>query len=112
MSKILRHRTADGRVRRLLQPTPTLNVILRRRTAEGRVRRILRSATGSAAGVSVITPAALESLAQQSGDNGVLFELLAVLPAPVQVSVERLLASPGKRRFLTTSGRLRVVKRP
>jgi len=111
MSKILRHRTADGRVRRLLEAAPTVNVILRRRTADGRVRRILRSATGSAVGVSVTTPAALESLAQQSGDNGPLLEWLALLPAPVRVSLERLLASPGKRRLLSTPGRLRVVKR-
>lgn len=111
MSKILRHRTADGRLRRLLQPTPTVSVILRRRTADGRVRRILLSAAGSAVGVSVITPTVLEALAQQSGDNGALLEWLALLPPPVRVSLERLLASPGKRRLLSTPGRLRVLKR-
>lgn len=112
MSKILRHRTADGRIRRLLQPPATVNVILRRRTADGRVRRILRSATGSAVDVSVITPAGIESLTQQSGDNGGLLEWLALLPAPVRVSLERLLASPGKQRLLSTPGRRRALKRP
>jgi hypothetical protein len=137
MSEIFRRRAADGRVRRLLQPTPTVNPILRRRTPNGRVRRILRSASGSAVGVSVTTPAALESLARQSGDNGALLEWFAlelhsvailvewlgqankvvadfewaVLPAPVRVSLERLLASPGKRRILSTPGRLRLLKR-
>jgi hypothetical protein len=141
MTKILRHRSADGRVRRLLQATPTVNLILRRRTPDGRVRRIVRSASGSAVGVSVTTPVALESLARQSGDNGALLEWLtlelhsvailvewlgqayrvvaneplsiewAALPAPVQVSLERLLASPGKRRILGTPGRLRLLKR-
>jgi hypothetical protein len=141
MSEIFRRRAADGRVRRLLQPTPTVNPILRRRTPDGRVRRILRSASGSAVGVSVTTPAALESLARQSGDNGALLEWFAlelhsvailvewlgqankvvadealsiewaVLPAPVRVSLERLLASPGKRRILSTPGRLRLLKR-
>ena len=128
MSKILRRRTADGRVRRLLEPSPTVTVILRRRTADGRVRRILGAAAGSAVPVSVITPAALESLARQSGDNGALLEWLgqankvvadevlsiewSALPAPVQVSLERLLASPGKRRLLSTPGRLRLLKWP
>ena len=141
MSKILRHRAADGRVRRLLQPMPTVSLILRRRTPDGRVRRILRSASGSAVGLSVTTPAAVESLARQSGDNGARLEWLvlqlhsvailvewlgqankvvaeeafsiewAALPAPVQVSLERLLASPGKRRILSTPGRLRLLKR-
>jgi hypothetical protein len=141
MSNIFRRRTADGRVRRLLQPTPTVNLIVRRRTPDGRVRRILRSTSRSAVGVSVTTPAAFESLARQSGDNGALFEWLtlelhtvailfewlgqankvvadealsiewAALPAPVRVSLERLLASPGKRRILSTPGRLRVLKR-
>ena len=141
MSKILRRRTADGRVRRLLEPSPTLTVILRRRTADGHVRRILRAAAGSAVPVSVIAPAALESLARQSGDNGALLEWLklalnsvplpvewlgqankvvadetlsiewSALPAPVRVSLERLLASPGKRRLLSTPGRLRLLKR-
>src|SRR5271167_5173037 len=78
MSKILRHRAADGRIRRLLQPTATVSVILRRRTADGRVRRILRSTAGSAIGVSVITAATFESLARQSGDNGVFLEWLAL----------------------------------
>jgi site-specific recombinase XerC len=115
--------------------------ILRRRAADGRVRRILRSAAGSAVPVSVITPAALESLVRQSGDNGALFEWLALelnsvqthvewlvqankvaadevlsiewsaLPAAGRVSLERLLASPGKRRLLSTPGRLRLLKR-
>jgi len=141
MTKILRHRSADGRVRRLLQPTPTVNLILRRRTPDGRVQRIVRSASGSAVGVSVTTPAVLESLARQSGDNGAVLEWLtlelhsvailvewlgqaskvvadealsiewAALPAPVRVSLERLLASPGKRRILSTPGRLRFLKR-
>jgi hypothetical protein len=141
MSKILRHRMADGRVRRLLLPTPTVNLILRRRTPDGRVRRILRLTSGSAVDVSVTTPAALESLARQSGDNGALLESLALelrsvamlvewlgqankvvadealsiewaaLPAPVRVSLERLLASPGERRILSTPGRLRLLKR-
>jgi hypothetical protein len=141
MSDIFRRRAADGRVRRLLQPTPNVTLILRRRTPDGRVRRILRSASGSAVGVSVTTPAALETLARQSGDNGALLEWLALelhnvailvewlgqanrvvadvalsiewaaLPAPVRVSLERLLASPGKRRILGTPGRLRLLKR-
>ena len=141
MSDIFRRRAADGRVRRLLQPTPTVSLILRRRTPDGRVRRILRSASGSAVGVSVTTPVALETLARQSGDNGALLEWLALelhnvailvewlaqahrvvadepvsiewaaLPAPVRVSLERLLASPGTRRVLGTPGRLRLLKR-
>jgi hypothetical protein len=140
MSDIFRRRAADGRVRRLLQPTPTVSLILRRRTPDGRVRRLLRSASGSAVGVSVTTPAALEILARQRGDNGALLEWLALelhnvallvewlgqarvvadeplsiewaaLPAPVRVSLERLLASPGKRRILGTPGRLRLLKR-
>ena len=127
MSNIFRCRTADGRVRRLLKPTPTVNFILRRRTPDGRVRRIVRSASGSAVGVSVTTPAALESLARQSGDNSAVLEWLgqankvvadgalsiewAALPAPVRVSLERLLTSPGKRRILGTPGRLRLLKR-
>jgi hypothetical protein len=140
MSDIFRRRAADGRVRRLLQPTPTVSLILRRRTPDGRVRRLLRSASGSAVGVSVTTPAALEILARQRGDNGALLEWLALelhnvallvewlgqarvvadeplsiewaaLPAPVRVSLERLLASPGKRRILSTPGRLRLLER-
>jgi hypothetical protein len=111
MSEILRRRTADGRVRRLLQPTPAFSVILRRRTPDGRVRRILRSAAASPAAVSVITSATLKSLAGQSGDNGALLEWLGPLPAPVRVSLERLLASPGKRRLLSTAGRSRLLKR-
>ena len=31
---------------------------------------------------------------------------------PVRVSLERLLASPGRRRTLATPGRLRLLKRP
>jgi hypothetical protein len=127
MSKIIRHRTADGHVRRVLQPTLTVNLILRRRTSDGGVRRIVRSTSGSAVGVSLSAPAAIESLARQSGDNGALLEWLgqankvvadealsiewAALPAPVRVSLERLLASPGKRRILSTPGRLRLLKR-
>ena len=141
MSNIFRRRTADGRVRRLLQPTPTVNFILRRRTPDGRVRRIVRSASGPAVGVSITTPAAFESLARQSGDNGGLLEWLtlelhsvairvewlgqvnkvvtdealsiewAALPASVRVSLERLLTSPVKRRILRTPGRLRLLKR-
>ena len=141
MSKILRRRTADGRVRRLLEPSPTLTVILRRRTADGHVRRIVRAAAGSAVPVSAIAPATFESLARQSGDKGALLEWLklalnsvplpvewlgqtnkvvadetlpiewSALPAPVRVSLERLLASPGKRRLLSTPGRLRLLKR-
>ena len=141
MSDILRRRAADGRVRRLLQPTPTVSLILRRRTPDARARRILRSASGSAVGVSVTTAVALETLARQSGDNGALLEWLAqelhnvailvewlgqankvvaeeafsiewaALPVPVRVSLERLLASPGKRRILGTPGRLRLLKR-
>jgi hypothetical protein len=34
-----------------------------------------------------------------------------VLPASVLVSLDRLLASPGKRRHLATPGRLRLLKR-
>jgi len=109
--------------------------------ADGHVRRIVRAAAGSAVPVSVIAPAALESLARQSGDNGALLEWLklalnsvplpvewlgqankvvadetlsiewSALPAPVRVSLERLLASPGKRRLLSTPGRLRLLKR-
>jgi hypothetical protein len=116
--------------------------IHRRRAADGRVRRILQSASGPAVGVSVITPATLEFLARQSGDKGELLEWLALeldsvailvewlgrankvvadealsiewvaLPAPVRVSLGRLLASPGKRRILSTPGRLRLLKRP
>jgi hypothetical protein len=141
MTEIFRHRSADGRVRRLLQPTSTVNLILRRRTPDGRVRRIVQSTSGSAVGVSVTTPAAFESLARQSGDKGKLLEWLtlelrsvairvewlgqtykvvayealsiewAALPVSVRVSLERLLASPGKRRILSTSGRLRLLKR-
>ena len=128
MSKILHRRTADGRVRRLVQPTPTDGVILRRRTADGRVRRILRSAAASEAAVSAVAPAAFESLARQAGDYEVPIEWLeqgnkvvadarlsiewSVLPAPMRVSLERLLTSPGKRRLLGTPGRLRLLKRP
>ena len=141
MSNIFRRRTANGRVRRLLQPTATVNLILRRRMPDGRVRRILRSAFRSAVSVSVTTPAAFESLARQSGDNGGLLEWLtlelhsvairvewlgqvnkvvtdealsiewAALPASVRVSLERLLTSPVKRRILRTPGRLRLLKR-
>jgi hypothetical protein len=141
MSEILRHRTADGRVRRLLQPNPIVSVILRRRTADGRVRRILRSAATSAVTVSVIAPTTLETLAHQSGDKSAPVEWLALQlpsvailvewlaqddkvvvdealsiewsapPAPFRVSLERLLVSPGKRRILTTLGRLRLLKR-
>jgi len=141
MSNILRRRTADGRVRRLLEPSPTVTVMLRRRTADGRVRRILRTAAVSAVPVSIITPAVLESLARQSGESGTLLEWLSLKlkkvpilvewlgqankvvadeilsiewsapPTPVRVSLERLLASPGKRRLLSTPGRLRLLKR-
>jgi|SRR5271166_1601743 len=174
MSKILRHRTADGRVRRLLLPTqgavttdaklatewlatqrggaaapaewrgspsPIVTKILRRRSADGRVRRILLSSAASQVPVSVTAPVAIEWLAQQSGDKGALLEWLALelpsnpipvewleqaiefvgdevlsiewsaLPAPLRVSLERLLASPGKRRILSTPGRLRLLKR-
>jgi len=140
MSKILHRRTADGRVRRLLQPTPTDSVILRRRSADGRVRRILRSAAASEVAVSAVAPAAFESLARQAGDYAVPLEGLALegrsiallvewleqgnkvvadqnlpiewsaLPAPTLVSLERLLASPGKRRLLATPGRRRLLK--
>ena len=95
MSKILHRRSADGRVRRLLQPTPADGVILRRRTADGRVRRILRSAAAS----------------KVVADQSLSIEWSA-LPAPMRVSLERLLASPGKRRLLATPGRLRLLKRP
>lgn len=141
MSKILRRRAADGRARRLLQPTPNIVIIERRRTADGRVRRIFRSADRSPVNVSITTPAAVESCARQNGDTGVQIEWLALeqqdvtilvdwleqtnevvaddalsiewsaLPAPVRVSLERLLASPGKRRLLATPGRLRLLKR-
>jgi hypothetical protein len=126
MSNIFRRRTADGHVRRLLKPTPTVNFILRRRTPDGRVRRIVRSASGPAVGVSITTPAAFESTARQSGGNDALLEWpgqtdkvvadevlsieWAALPAPVRVSLERLLASPGKRRILSTPGRGRLLK--
>jgi hypothetical protein len=128
MSKILHRRTADGRVRRLLQPTSTDGVILRRRTADGRVRRILRSAAASQVAVSAVAPAAFESLARQAGDDAVPIEWIeqgnkvvadqglpiewSAPPAPMRVSLERLLASPGKRRLLSTPGRLRLLKRP
>ena len=36
----------------------------------------------------------------------------SALPAPMRVSLERLLASPGKCRLLGTPGRLRLLKRP
>src|SRR5271156_2283905 len=141
MSKILRRRTADGRVRRLLEPSPTVTVILRRRTADGRVRRILRAAAASAVPVSIITPAALESLARQRGEDGAILEWLALKlksapilvewlgqankvvadevlsiewsapPTPVRVSLERLLPPPGNRRFFTPPARLRLLKR-
>jgi hypothetical protein len=111
MSKILHRRTADGRVRRLLRPTPTDGVILRRRTADGRVRRILRPAAASEVAVSAVAPVAFESLARQTGEADVPLEVLP-LPAPIRVSLERLLASPGKRRLLGTPGRLRLLKRP
>src|ERR1700757_907834 len=90
MSDIFRRRAADGRVRRLLQPTPTVSLILRRRTPDGRVRRLLRSASGSAVGVSVTTPVALETLARQSGDNGALLEWLALELHNVAILVEWL----------------------
>ena len=35
----------------------------------------------------------------------------APAPAPVRVSLERLLVSPGNRRILSTPGRLRLLKR-
>jgi hypothetical protein len=111
MSKILRRRTADGRIRRRLEPGPTVTVILRRRTADGRIRRTLRYAAASATSVNVVAPAALESLSGQRADNGALLEWLVLLPEPVRVPLERLLASPGKRRLLSTPGRLRVGKR-
>ena len=112
MSKILRRRTADGHVQRLLEPDDTVTFILRRRTARGRVRRILRSGVGSAVAVSVMTPAAVESLAGQYSDDAALVEWLRPLPAPIRVSLERLLASPGKRRLLSALGRTRLLKRP
>jgi hypothetical protein len=89
-----------------------------------------------------VAPAAFESLARQAGDDHVPLEGLALdansiallvewseqgnkvvadasfsiewsaLPAPMRVSLERLLASPGKRRLLGTPGRLRLLKRP
>jgi hypothetical protein len=119
-----------------------MSKILHRRTADGRVRRILRSASVPGVAVSAVTPAALEFLAQQAGDNDVLLEGLAqeghniaclvewleqtakvvadeilpiewsAVPAPMRVSLERLLSSPGKRRLLGTPGRLRLLKRP
>jgi hypothetical protein len=142
MSKILHRRAADGRVRRLLQPTPAAVVILRRRTADGRVRRILRSAAASEVAVSAVALAAFEALARQAGVDDVPLEGLALErnsvallvewseqgnrvvanaslsiewsapPAPMRVSLERVLASPGKRRLLGTPGRLRLLKRP
>jgi hypothetical protein len=111
MSKILRRRRADGHVQRLLELDNTVAFILRRRTADGRVRRILGSGMGSAVAVSVVTPAALESLAGLIVNNSTLLEWLSPVPAPVRVSLERLLASPGKRRVLNTPGRLRLLKR-
>jgi hypothetical protein len=110
MSKILRRRTGDGRHQRLLLPTPAVTVILRRRTADGRVRRILRSAAASAVAVNIVTPATLESLSKVVAYEALSIEWSA-LPAPVQISLERLLASPGKRRLLGTPGRLRLLKR-
>jgi hypothetical protein len=119
-----------------------MSKILHRRTADGRVRRILRSASVPGVAVSAVTPAALEFLSQQAGDNNVLLEGLALerhnisllvewlgqagkivadeilpiewsaVPAPMRVSLERLLSSPGKRRLLGTAGRLRLLKRP
>jgi hypothetical protein len=89
-----------------------------------------------------VAPAAFESLARQAGDDAVPLEGLALegrsialpvewleqgnnvvadqslpiewsaLPAPMRVPLERLLASPGKRRLLGTPGRLRLLKRP
>jgi len=75
-----------------------MSQILRRRTADGRVRRILRSTAASAVVVKIVTPVALESLAKNVADEALLTEWSA-LP-PVWVSLERLLASPGKRRLL------------
>jgi len=76
-----------------------MSQILRRRTADGRVRRILRSTAASAVVVKIVTPVALESLAKNVADEALLIEWTA-LPPPVWVSLERLLASPGKRRLL------------
>ena len=44
-------------------------------------------------------------------DESVLPIEWSVLPVAVRVSLERLLASPGKRRILGTPGRLRLLKR-
>src|SRR5262249_32160297 len=90
MSKILHRRTADGRVRRLLQPTPTDNVILRRRSTDGRVRRIPRSAAASEVAVSAVAPATFESLARQAGDNPVALEGLASEGRSIALLVEWL----------------------
>jgi hypothetical protein len=76
-----------------------MSQILRRRTADGRVRRILRSTAASAVAVKIVTPAALESLAKYVADDASLIEWSA-LPPPVCVSLERLLVSPSKRRLL------------
>ena len=109
-----------------------LTVILRRRPAEGRARRLVGLV--STTPVSTKLPLVLESLSGQlraAGaaaewralelhSVGILVEWLGQVdnvagqtlsiewsapPAPVQVSLERLLASPGKRRLLRTPGR-------
>ena len=76
-----------------------MSQILRRHTADGRVRRILLSTAVSAVAVKIVTPAALESLAKNVADEASLIEWSA-LPTLVRVSLERLLASPGRLRLL------------
>jgi hypothetical protein len=44
--------------------------------------------------------------------DGLLLIEWSALPTPLRVSLERLLVSPGKRRVLRTSGRVRLLKRP
>lgn len=108
-------------------------VILRRRPAGGRARRLVGLV--STTPVSTKLPVVLESLSGQlraAGaaaewralelhSVGILVEWLGQVnkvvadedlliewsapPVPVQVSLERLLASPGKRRLLRTPGR-------
>jgi hypothetical protein len=122
------------RLVRLVSATPvSTSTIRRRRTAEGRTRRLVRLV--STTPVSTNLPVTLESLsgelrvarapaewrALELHSVGILVEWLeqankvvadeassiewSALPAPVRVSLERLLASPGKRRLLSAPGR-------
>jgi hypothetical protein len=56
------------------------------------------------------TPAEWLGLAVLTADAVLPIEWSRLLPAPVLVSLKRLLVSPGKRRLLATSGRLRLLR--